>query len=214
MPAVGSRASPFPQDSASIDVGPPDELSRSNKIFWVANSGEAICQTIPNSASMGSLSCRRGLNWELYPIVILTKGRTSDEVTILSTGCTSGRQEPGADEILNAPAWPRNPLLARKTARLRVDRRKPPTRSSLVLFQVHVVHQRAVGCEGCMGHVIDLSRWACRPPTVTTVRMSGAGRQPDSCLRLTPWFWVSWLLICRLPAGAAPVVLAGRAVTS
>lgn len=25
--------------------------------------------------------------------------------------------------------------------------------------------------------------------------------------------WVSWLLICRLPAGAAPVVLAGRAAT-
>jgi hypothetical protein len=49
---------------------------------------------------------------------------------------------------------------------------------------------------------------------VTTVRMSGAGTQPDSCLRLTPWFWVSWLLICRLPTGAAPVVLAGRAVTS
>jgi transposase InsO family protein len=28
------------------------------------------------------------------------------------------------------------------------------------------------------------ARWA----TPTTVRMSGAGRQPDSCLRLTPWF--------------------------
>jgi putative transposase len=27
-------------------------------------------------------------------------------------------------------------------------------------------------------------RWV----TPTTVRMSGAGRQPDSCLRLTPWF--------------------------
>ena len=65
----------IPQEPpAATLVGPPDELSCPNDNIGVADSGgsyDAVGHPELDQAS-ANLSCDRGRDWDLYPIVILT----------------------------------------------------------------------------------------------------------------------------------------------